>query len=64
MAEPQFFFSEDGTLAFLLVRPFKEEGGFTFAQKSIDALRDMIARRRRALSGHGIRPDRFARAGK
>ncbi len=43
MAEPQFFFSEDGTLAFLLVRPFKEAGSFTFAQKSIDALRDLIA---------------------
>ena len=44
MAEPQFFFSEDGTLAFLLVRPFKDEdGGFTFAQKSIDALRELIA---------------------
>jgi len=44
MAEPQFFFSEDGTLAFLLVRPFKEkEAGFTFAQKSIDGLRAVIA---------------------
>ncbi len=43
MAEPQFFFSEDGTLAFLLVRPFKEKEGFTFAQKSIDALRELIA---------------------
>src|SRR4029077_12163234 len=28
MAEPQFFFSEDGTLAFLLVRPFKEKDSF------------------------------------
>ena len=44
MAEPQFFFSEDGSLAFLLVRPFKEEGSFTFAQKSIDTLRELIAK--------------------
>jgi uncharacterized protein len=42
LAEPQFFFSEDGTLAFLLVRPFKEKEGFTFAQKSIDGLRAII----------------------
>jgi hopanoid biosynthesis associated RND transporter like protein HpnN len=43
MAEPQFFFSGDGTLAFLLVRPYKEKEGFTFAQKSIDGLRALIA---------------------
>jgi hopanoid biosynthesis associated RND transporter like protein HpnN len=44
MAEPQFFFSEDFSLAFLLVRPFKEAEGFTFAQKSIDTLRELIAK--------------------
>ena len=44
MAEPQYFFSEDGTLAFLLVRPFKEAGSFTFAQKSIDGLHALLAK--------------------
>lgn len=45
LAEPQFFFSDDGTLAFLLVRPVKEaDGGFTAAKKSVDALRGVIAR--------------------
>lgn len=41
LERPQYFFSGDGTLAFLLVRPFKEKQGFTFAQKSIDALRSL-----------------------
>src|SRR5262249_32821040 len=43
MAEPEYFFSEDGTLAFLLVRPLKEKGSFTKAQKSIDAMRTLVA---------------------
>src|SRR5262249_27600733 len=43
LAEPQYFFSGDGTLAFLLVRPVKEAGSFTAAQKSVDALRALVA---------------------
>ena len=44
MAEPWYFFSQDGSLAFLMVRAAKEEdGSFTYAQKSIDALRTIIA---------------------
>jgi hopanoid biosynthesis associated RND transporter like protein HpnN len=50
LAEPQYFFSEEATqepakgetLAFLLVRPFKEEGSFTAAQKSVSALRAIV----------------------
>lgn len=51
LAEPQYFFSEDAarrpragpTLAFLLVRPVKEEGSFTAARKSVAALREVVA---------------------
>jgi hopanoid biosynthesis associated RND transporter like protein HpnN len=42
MAEPQYFFGGDGTLASLLVRPVKEKEGFTYSQKSIDALRALL----------------------
>lgn len=42
LAEPQYFFSGDGTLAFLLVRPVKETGSFTMARKSIDTLRGLL----------------------
>ena len=45
LAEPQYFFSGDGTLAFLLVRPVKEKDSFTAAQKSVEPLR--VDRRRR-----------------
>lgn len=45
LAKPRYFFSADGKLAFLLVSPVKEKDGdnFTYAQKSIDALRELIA---------------------
>src|SRR5205085_11479030 len=43
MAEPQYFFSGDGTLAFLLARPIKEEGSFTADQKSVEAMRGIVA---------------------
>jgi hopanoid biosynthesis associated RND transporter like protein HpnN len=43
LAEPQYFFSGDGTLAFLLVRPVKENDSFTMAQKSIQAMHATIA---------------------
>ncbi len=45
LAKPQYFFSGDGTLAFLLVSPVKEDDtdNFTCAQKSIDALHGIIA---------------------
>jgi len=46
LAEPQYFFSGDGTLAFMLVRPVKEAGSFTAAQKSVAALREVVARTR------------------
>ncbi|MBI3408323.1 MAG: MMPL family transporter [Planctomycetes bacterium] len=45
LAEPHYFVSGDGAVAFLTVRPFKEEGaGFTFAQKSIGVLRELAAK--------------------
>ncbi|HEV3260095.1 MAG TPA: MMPL family transporter [Gemmataceae bacterium] len=43
MAEPQYFFSGDGTLAFLLARPIKEESCFTADQKSVEAMRTIVA---------------------
>jgi hopanoid biosynthesis associated RND transporter like protein HpnN len=42
MSEPQFFFSGDGSLAFLLTRPIKEKGSFTAAKKGVDALRGIV----------------------
>jgi hopanoid biosynthesis associated RND transporter like protein HpnN len=46
LAEPQYFFSGDGTLAFLLVRPIKELGSFTPALASVTALRELVNARR------------------
>ncbi|HEY1375239.1 MAG TPA: MMPL family transporter, partial [Gemmataceae bacterium] len=46
LAEPQYFFSADGSLAFLLVRPVKEADSFTPALKSVTALRELVAARR------------------
>jgi len=43
MAEPQFFFSGDGELAFLLCRPIKAAGSFTAALKPVAALREIVA---------------------
>jgi hopanoid biosynthesis associated RND transporter like protein HpnN len=45
LATPQYFFSSDGKLAFLLVSPVKDPDpdNFTYAQKSIDSLRELIA---------------------
>jgi hopanoid biosynthesis associated RND transporter like protein HpnN len=51
LAEPQYFFSNDsdrGTLAFLLVRPVKEQGSFTAALKPVAQLREWIVSLRRA----------------
>jgi hopanoid biosynthesis associated RND transporter like protein HpnN len=42
LAEPQYFFSGDGTLAFLLVRPVKEPGSFTAARASVTKLRAIV----------------------
>src|SRR5205823_10088254 len=42
MAEPQYFFSGDGTLAFLLTRPVEEQHSFTGAKKSVDKLRAIL----------------------
>ncbi len=41
--EPQYLFSNDGSLAFLLVRPIREDT-FTGTQKSVAALRALIGR--------------------
>lgn len=41
--EPQYFFSGDGTLAFLLTRPIKEQGSFTAANRSVEAIRAIVA---------------------
>jgi hopanoid biosynthesis associated RND transporter like protein HpnN len=46
LAEPHYFFSGDGELAFLLVRPVKEAGSFTAALKSVSAARDIVAQAR------------------
>jgi hopanoid biosynthesis associated RND transporter like protein HpnN len=43
LAEPRYFFSGDGKLAFLMVRPLKSAEGFTFARPSIEALRAILA---------------------
>jgi hopanoid biosynthesis associated RND transporter like protein HpnN len=43
LAEPQYFFSGDGRLAFLLARPVKERGSFTPALKSVTAMRSVVA---------------------
>jgi hypothetical protein len=44
MAEPQYFFSPDGVLAFLLVRPINgEQGSFTADRENIATLRAIIA---------------------
>jgi hopanoid biosynthesis associated RND transporter like protein HpnN len=42
LAEPQYFFTSDGRLASLLVRPVKEDESFTYSQRSIDALRALL----------------------
>ncbi len=45
LSRPQYFFSGDGSLAFLLVSPVKgtDSDSFTYAQKSIEELRTLIA---------------------
>ncbi|TMQ29440.1 MAG: hypothetical protein E6K70_25680, partial [Planctomycetota bacterium] len=48
LAEPQYFFSGDGSLAFLLVRPIQEAGSFTAAKQSVDAMHAIVADTRRA----------------
>ncbi len=39
LAEPQYFFSGDGTVAFLMCRPVKEQGSFTACLRSVQELR-------------------------
>ena len=51
LAEPQYFFSGDGTLAFLMVRPVKEEGSFTAAKDSVEQLRTIMAEVRPDFAG-------------
>ena len=43
LAEPQYFFSGDGSLAFLLARPIQEADSFTGAKKSVDAMQAILA---------------------
>jgi hopanoid biosynthesis associated RND transporter like protein HpnN len=42
LAEPQYFFSGDGSLAFLLVRPVKKAGSFTAVRDSVEAARAVL----------------------
>jgi hopanoid biosynthesis associated RND transporter like protein HpnN len=51
LAEPQYFFSGSGGLAFLLVRPIKEQGSFTAALKSVDAMHGIVADARTSFPG-------------
>src|SRR5947199_2104875 len=46
LASPQYFFSADGGLAFLLVRPVKEAESFTPALASVQAMRGLVAEAR------------------
>jgi hopanoid biosynthesis associated RND transporter like protein HpnN len=43
LSEPQYFFSGDRSLAFLLTRPVKQPGSFTAAQASVETMRDIVA---------------------
>jgi hopanoid biosynthesis associated RND transporter like protein HpnN len=43
LAEPQYFFSGDCTLAFLLARPMKDKASFTGAQQSVEAARAIVS---------------------
>jgi hopanoid biosynthesis associated RND transporter like protein HpnN len=43
MAEPQYFFSGDGTLAFLLTRPIVKEASFTGAEVSVKGMAEIVA---------------------
>ncbi len=47
LAEPQYFFSGDGTLAFLLVRPVKDTSSFTSARENVEGLHAIVADVRR-----------------
>ncbi len=51
LAEPQYFFSGDGRLAFLLVRPVRAHGSFTADRASVEALRAVLAEVRPAFPG-------------
>ena len=51
LTEPQYFFSGSGGLAFLLVRPIKDKGSFTAAQKSVETMRGIVADARSAYPG-------------
>lgn len=63
LAEPQYFFSDPPstektaappaaeTLAFLLVRPLKEEGSFTSALRGVTAIRDIVEETSRHFPG-------------
>jgi hopanoid biosynthesis associated RND transporter like protein HpnN len=51
LAEPQYFFSGDGTLAFLLVRPVKVASSFTAAKASVDKLRAIVERAQAQYAG-------------
>lgn len=42
LAEPQYFFSGDNKLAFLLAQPVQEEGSFTAARTSVETLRAIL----------------------
>ena len=48
LAEPQYFFSGDRSLAFLLARPMKEKDSFTAAQRSVASIRGIVEAARAA----------------
>jgi hopanoid biosynthesis associated RND transporter like protein HpnN len=46
--EAQYFFSGDGSLAFLLAQPIKDSRSFTGARRSVEAMRSIVADARSA----------------
>ncbi|HKI32063.1 MAG TPA: MMPL family transporter [Gemmataceae bacterium] len=48
LAQPQYFFSGDGRLAFLLARPKQQQGSFTADRASVEGLRGLLAEVRTA----------------
>lgn len=42
LGEPQYFFSGDHALAFMLLRPTQDAGSFTAARQSVEALREIV----------------------
>ncbi|MCI0683103.1 MAG: MMPL family transporter [Gemmataceae bacterium] len=54
LSEPQYFFSDDGRLAFLMVRPLPDDDSFTFARNSIESMRRILDELRPRFPGLGL----------